>query len=186
MRVRQSLLAVALLLVLGGGGCAGPAATANGAASGTARAAGLPDWNGPSDAAHLVCTTDAVQDISGALGLVLTEPLAPVFKDHLYSCAYHYPGAVLTLSVKDLADPAATTAWFASLRGAAGPGAAALGGLGEAAFQEADGTVVLRKDDTVLVVDVSALPAQVGKPPRSRAAAARTVATTVLICWKEG
>jgi hypothetical protein len=41
-------------------------------------------------------------------------------------------------------------------------------------------------DATVLTVDVSALPAGFGKPARSRASAARTVATTVLICWKEG
>ncbi|WP_161790177.1 hypothetical protein [Streptacidiphilus carbonis] len=41
-------------------------------------------------------------------------------------------------------------------------------------------------DATVLTVDVSALPAGFGKPARSRASAARTVATIVLICWKEG
>lgn len=187
MTVRQCLLLVAVLVSLGAAsGCASTARPAVPAVSHTAAGAptGLPGWNGPSDAAHLVCTSEAVEEISGALGLTLTRPLAPTWTDHRYACTYHYPVGPLQLSVKDLSDAAATTAWFAGLRDAGGA-VTPVSGMGDQAFQRADGTVVVRKDTTVLVVDVAALPAQLGNPSRARAVAARTVATTVLICWKE-
>jgi hypothetical protein len=60
-----------------------------------------------------------------------------------------------------------------------------VGGLGAAAFTRTDGSAVVRKDRMVLVVDVSKLPATFGKPPRTRAGTALTVATTIMICWKE-
>ena len=139
---------------------------------------------GPSDAAHLVCTTTADNEITGALGIDTTKPLAPTWKDHLYSCRYVFADGSMLLSVKDLGSAAATTSWFDGLRDAA-PGSTPLSGMGDGAFQRADGSVVVRKDQAVLVVDVTALPANVGKPVRPRAVAARTVAQTVLICWKE-
>lgn len=38
----------------------------------------------------------------------------------------------------------------------------------------------------VLHIDVSALPAHIGKPPRTRADAAFTVAQVILSCWTGG
>ncbi|MCZ4098715.1 hypothetical protein C8250_034325 [Streptomyces sp. So13.3] len=187
---RLVLPTAAVLLALSASGCAAQGSTATPAAApSTANAkvkaaSGIPSWNGPSDAAHLICTVDAKEEISGALGLTLTQPLAPTWTDRLYACAYHYPNGTLQLSVKDLPDAAATTAWFQARRGTA-RSTTPLIGMGDAAFQEPDGTVIVRKDTTVLVVDVSALPSRVGVPPRERAVAARTVATTILICWKE-
>ena len=114
---------------------------------------------GPSAAARIVCADEAQEDISGALGTDTTEPVSPTWKDRLYSCRYVYRDGSMLLSVKDLPDAAATRAWYDGLRTAA-PGTTPLTGLGDAAFAEPDGTVVLRKDTTVLTVDVSALPAR--------------------------
>lgn len=174
-------LAAALALALGGCASAGHGAAGLGAAP-TPGAAATTD--GPSDAAHLVCTGTAENEITGALGIRTTEPLAPTWTDHVYACRYAFADGSMRLSVKDLPDDAGTTAWFDSLHIAA-TGSTALSGMGDGAFQEPNGTVVVRKDHAVLVVDVAALPATVGKPVRPRATAARTVAQTVLICWKE-
>ena len=159
--------------------------TVAGCASARPATAGTQGSSSPSAAARMVCADEAQKDISGALGTTTTEPVRPTWSNRLYSCRYAYRDGSLQLSVKDLPDAAATQAWFNSLRTAA-PGTTPLSGLGDAAFAEPDGTVVLRKDATVLTVDVSALPTSFGKPVRSRASAARTVATTVLLCWKEG
>jgi len=55
--------------------------------------------------------------------------------------------------------------------------------LGQAAFQEPDGSVVVRKDWKVLVVDITGLPAQFGVPPTSSGDVAVTVADVILGCW---
>ena len=180
MNRRTGHLVGAALLLLTVAGCASARPATGGTP--TPAAAGAA---GPSAAARIVCADEAQEDISGALGTDTTEPVSPTWKDRLYSCRYVYRDGSMLLSVKDLPDTAATRAWFDGLKQAA-PGATPLTGLGDAAFAEPDGTVVLRKDATVLTVDVSALPASFGKPVRPRASAAKTVATTVLICWREG
>lgn len=174
LRAAAVVTALAAAVLTGCGSAAGPGARPPASAVG-----------GPSKAAKIVCADEAKEDISGALGVDTTRPLAPVWSNGLYSCRYVYPDGSMLLSVKDLPDAAATAAYFTALRNTVG-NPTALDGLGEASFAEPDGSVVVRKDDTVLVVDVSGLPATVGKPVRPRASAARTVATTVLICWKEG
>ncbi len=55
--------------------------------------------------------------------------------------------------------------------------------LGQAAFQSPNGSVVVRKDWKVLLVDASALPVQFGVPPTSSATAAVAVAEVILGCW---
>ncbi|MFC1412598.1 hypothetical protein ACEZCY_26760 [Streptacidiphilus sp. N1-12] len=192
--LRPAMTAATALLVAGvvtgcgssqstGRPVADPSAAVTGAATVPATAAATQS-DGPSDAAHIVCTDTAETQITGALGIDVTKPLAPTWTGRTYSCRYVFSTGSMRLSVKDLPDQAATTAWFTSLRTAA-PGSTTLGGMGEGAFQEPNGNVVVRKDNAVLVVDVTALPATVGLPVRPRATAARTVAQTVLICWKE-
>ena len=55
--------------------------------------------------------------------------------------------------------------------------------LGQAAFQTTDGSVVVRKDWKVLLVDDPGLPAQFGIPPTSSGDVAVTVADVILGCW---
>ncbi|MHA6758950.1 hypothetical protein [Streptacidiphilus sp. PAMC 29251] len=180
------IAATALLVTGVVSGCASshPAAVSATAAATAAATVSATQSDGPSDAAHIVCTGTAQTQITGALGIDTTKPLAPTWTDHTYACRYVFSTGSLRLSVKDLPDQAATTAWFTSLRTAAA-GSTALSGMGDGAFQEPNGNVVVRKDNAVMVVDVTALPVNVGEPVRPRATAARTVAQTVLICWKE-
>ena len=49
--------------------------------------------------------------------------------------------------------------------------------------RQTDGSVVVRKDWKVLLVDDSALPTQFGVPPTSASDIAVTVADVILGCW---
>jgi hypothetical protein len=46
-----------------------------------------------------------------------------------------------------------------------------------------DGSLYVRKDLTILHVDVSQLPDHIGDPPYTRADAAFTVAAVIMSCW---
>ncbi|WP_457028594.1 hypothetical protein [Kitasatospora sp. P5_F3] len=169
-----------LVLALAVSGCAGARAAPEAPVSPAAVVS-----KGPSDEARLVCTGRTAEHISGALGVAARTPLQPSWAEQVYACDYVYPdGSTIRLAVKDLPDAAATSAFFEAKRAVAGP-VTVVDGMGEGAFARADGSVVVRKDNAVLTVDVAALPATFGAPPRSRANVALTVATTVLICWVE-
>ena len=55
--------------------------------------------------------------------------------------------------------------------------------LGQGAFQTTDGSVVVRKDWKVLLVNSAGLPAQFGQPPTSSGDVAVTVSDVILGCW---
>ncbi|MFJ6213237.1 hypothetical protein ACIQGZ_07905 [Streptomyces sp. NPDC092296] len=188
--------AAALLLALAATGCAssGPAApqaatgpagtTATTAAAGTTPGT-ADDGAGPSAATRLICDDEAVEEISGALGIEPRQPLSPTWSGQVYSCSYDYPdGSSMLLSVRQLPDRAAAAAAFEQQRTATA-GAKAVKGLGEAAFTRRDGSAYVLKDEMVLTVDVGKLPKTFGKPTRTRPNVGLTVATTVMICWKE-
>ncbi len=132
----------------------------------------------------MICEPEAQKAIyESATGV---KPLAiskPTWIDHVYSCVYEYPGgASMRLSVKEFSTPAETTAYFDTL-------ATQLhktkdeAGLGQGAFQVADGSVVVRKDYKVLLVDVTKLPARFGVPADTRGNVAINVGVTLLGCW---
>ena len=58
-----------------------------------------------------------------------------------------------------------------------------LANLGQGAFSETDGSVIVRKDWKVLTVDITGLPTQFGVPPTSSSDIAVTVAIVILGCW---
>ena len=58
-----------------------------------------------------------------------------------------------------------------------------LQGLGQGAFQTTDGSIVVRKDWKVLLVDISGLPPQFGVPATSSGDVAVTVGDVILGCW---
>jgi hypothetical protein len=58
-----------------------------------------------------------------------------------------------------------------------------LNGLGQAAIQTTDGSIIVRKDWKVLLVNAAGLPAEFGQPPTSSRAAAESVADVILGCW---
>jgi hypothetical protein len=129
----------------------------------------------------MVCADEARSDIASALGekAAVSEP---TWQDHLYSCRYTYPTGSFVLSVKELSSWAQTYAYFRML-GTELASTRTLQGLGQGAFQTTDGSVVVRKDWKVLVVDSSGLPAQFGLPPTSSGDVAVTVADVILGCW---
>jgi hypothetical protein len=55
--------------------------------------------------------------------------------------------------------------------------------LGQGAFQTTNGSVVVRKDWKVLVVDDTGLPARFWVPTTSSGSVAVTVADVILGCW---
>jgi hypothetical protein len=135
----------------------------------------------PSKSAQMVCQAEAAGDIASALGVAPVQPLSPAWADHLYSCRYVYPDGFMTLSVKELTDRGETDAYVASLRRSLGQSEQLT--LGEGGFVTNSGSVVVRKDYKVLLVDTSGLPEQFGAPLRARSNVAVGVGVTVLGCW---
>jgi hypothetical protein len=172
------------------GAPASPAPAGGGPATG-GTAGGTPSWAAPapsgpgqpSASALQVCSPDDGQkDIAAALGVTPTRVDPPTWVDHLYSCRYVYPDGSFTLSVKELPDNASTGAYLDGLAAQRG-NLAPLDGVGQAAFYTRDKSIVARKDFKVLLVDVSALPPEFGKPPAPPAAVSRTIATVIMGCW---
>ncbi len=172
---RAYALALAVLFAAGAAGCA-----ANSAATPTTRAP-LPAGSHPSKIARMVCSQEAQSGIAAALG-ERASVSTPTWEDHLYSCTYTYPTGSFRLSVKELSSWSETLAYYNSLARSLGR-SRSLEGLGQGAFQTTDGSVVVRKDWKVLLVDVSGLPAQFGVPQTSSGAVAVTVADLILGCW---
>ena len=129
-----------------------------------------------------VPTRGPAREIALALGVKPVTVSTPTWIDQLYSCRYEYSTGVMTLSVKELSSWAQTFAYFRGLGSRYGT-ARSLGNLGQGAFSETDGSVVVRKDWKVLTVDITGLPGQFGVPPSSSADIAVTVADVILGCW---
>jgi hypothetical protein len=136
----------------------------------------------PSKSAQMVCASEAAKDIASAVRAKTIDPLTATWVDHVYSCRYVYAQGVMVVSVKELADQAETTAYFALLRGQLEE----LQGLGQGSFVTSNGSFVVREDDKVLVVDPSGLPAQFGSPVRPPEDVATAVGLTLLGCWTGG
>jgi hypothetical protein len=189
IRYRTMLVALPLLVVTAcGGPSSGPAPGSPTASASSAPAAPLapaaPAGPGqPSPSALQVCSADDAQkDIAGALGVTPTTVGPPTWRDHLYACRYTYPDGSFVLSVKELTDDAQTVAYIDHLAATLGE-LAPLDGIGEGAFYTRNRSIVARKDNKVLLVDVSALPPNFGRPPAPPAAISRTVATVIMGCW---
>ncbi len=181
--VRRSglLVALAALAVIGAGCSSGTPSATQGTTSTTRPP--QPAGPTPSPLAVQICATEAREGIASSLGEVATIS-TPTWSaaEHLYSCDYRYPTGSFTLSMKELSSWPETFAYYDSLRtqlGSTGP----LPNLGQGAFQTTDGSVVVRKDWKVLLVDAAGLPAKFGVPPSPSGDIAVTVADVILGCW---
>jgi hypothetical protein len=175
--VRSRVLVVVVFVSLMGAGCTGVASST----STTATKAPLPAGAKPSAIAKQVCQKEARVDIASALGETATVS-DPTWVDHLYSCRYSYPSGSMELSIKELSSWAETYAYFGMLSEQLGK-ARTLQGLGQGAFQTTDGSIVVRKDWKVLLVNISPLPARFGVPATSSGDVAVTVGDVILGCW---
>ena len=168
-----------MAVALGAAGCGGSPSTP--AAVRPRAETPLPAGRFPSAISKMVCASKAQGEIAEVLGVSAVVQM-PTWVDHLYSCRYQYGSGAFVLSVKELSSWSQTKAYFASLGHELGD-VGALGNLGQGAFTTSDGSVVVRKDWKVLLVDISPLPAQFGVPPTSRADVADTVSDVILGCW---
>jgi hypothetical protein len=173
--VRSRCLFAALLIALLATACGG------GVAATPTTEAPLPAGPKPSKIATQICSFEAIQDINSAVGLTASIS-APTWVNHLYSCTYRYSDGSFSLSVKELSSWGQTTAYFEQLARQLGK-VRTLEALGQGAFQTTDGSVVVRKDWKVLLVDAVGLPAQFGRPPTNSGYVALVVADVILGCW---
>jgi hypothetical protein len=129
----------------------------------------------------MVCSSEAQRAINAALG-VNAVVSTPTWTGHLYACRYGYSNGSFTLSVKELSSWSQTFAYFRGLGTALGE-SSPIPSLGQGGFETRDGSVVVRKDWKVLLVNISDLPAQFGVPPTQSGNIAVTVADVILGCW---
>jgi hypothetical protein len=168
---------IAFGLVLAGCG----SSSSSGAKSSPSQTAVAPPGKNPSASSRMICSQEAAEDIAASLGVKATVS-TPTWVDHVYSCNYTYTNGVIKLSVKELQ----TTAQVVQLYN---QDAKTLGrrpdvvSFGQGAFLTTNGSVIVRKDNKVLDVDVSGLPTKFGSPPQTRDNVALSVAATVMSCW---
>jgi len=173
-------LAGAWLLFVGGGSTTQP--TPQGTGASAVRHVARPAGRSPSESARMVCAPEAQKDLASALGVATTAVTDPTWVNHVYSCRYVYPDGTMALSVKELSSRSATTAYFKSLRGQLGA-AERLSGVAQGAFVTTNGSLVVRKDYKVLLVDTSGLPEPFGSAYKTRDQVAVGAGMTVLGCW---
>ena len=171
-RARKRLGLAVLAVVLGSAGCGSVNASAE-----SPRPAGA----SPSAIARMVCTEKSAAEIAQVVA-AKAAVTAPTWADHLYSCGYHYREGTMVLSVKELSSWTQTYAYFDELAKTLHK-TAAVQGLGQGAFVVSDGSVVVRKDWKILLVDISGLHGMVGSPPNSRDTVALDAAAVILGCW---
>ena len=135
----------------------------------------------PSAIARMVCAKEAAGEIAQVVG-AKASVTAPTWADHLYSCGYHYRKGTMVLSVKELSSWTETYAYFDKLAKTLHK-TSQVKGLGQGAFVAGDGSVVVRKDWKILLVDISGLHGMVGSPPNPRNTVALDAAAVILDCW---
>lgn len=175
-RAAIAVLALAATVVAAGCGTS----SAAGSSTTTTRAP-LPAGAAPSAISRMVCSPRAQKELADVLGLTGTVT-TPTWVNHVYSCRYSYPTGSFTLSIRELSSWAQTYATYSSLGATLGDTGKATG-LGQGAFNTTNGSIVVRKDWKILLVDISNLPAQFGVPPTSAADVAYTVADVIMGCW---
>ncbi len=172
----MGVLVLSVLLAPVLAGCGSSSATGT-----TKTTVPLPAGRYPSAVSKMVCRTEAAHDVGLALGETASVT-SPTWVEHLYTCQYAYHSGTLTLSVKELSSWPETLAYFHGLGNQLGV-TRTLSNLGQGAFQTTNGSVVVRKDWKVLLVDPTGLPAQFGNPPTTSGDIAVTVADVILGCW---
>ena len=162
-----------LTVVLGIAGC--------GSVNASSAESPKPAGESPSAIARMVCAGEAAGEIAQVVG-AKASVTAPTWADHLYSCGYLYREGTMVLSVKELSSWTQTYAYFDELAETLHK-TAPVKGLGQGAFVVSDGSVVVRKDWKILLVDISGLHGMVGSPPNSRSTVALDAAAVILGCW---
>jgi hypothetical protein len=197
--MRRARAGLALLAVLAGiAGCGGPAGsqavstqapastgsqavTAQAPAAAESATAPQPAGNSPSSISRMVCAPKAVAEIADVMG-AKAELTPPTWGDHLYSCGFRYTVGTMVLSVKELSSWSQTYGYFDQLASTMHE-TTPIKQLGQGAFITNNGSVVVRKDWKVLLVNITGVHGEVGSPPKPPGELAIYVAQTILGCW---
>jgi hypothetical protein len=140
-----------------------------------------PAGKSPSSIARMVCQKKASGEIAQVLGVRATVS-TPTWSDHLYSCGYAYKSGTMVLSVRELSSWKQTYAYFDNLAKTLHK-TIPIHGLGQGAFRVRDGSIVVRKDWKILLVDTSGLHGSTGSPPSTQSEVALDAAAVILGCW---
>ena len=170
-----ALLALPAILA----GCAGEAGTAPAATPPAGTAA---DAAGPPASALMVCSDDIRSKVQKALDLPGEPHTSATWADSVYTCTYDLPMGPMTLAVRVLPGDAQAAARLAADQKAA-TGAQPLAGLGERAWGTPAGDAEVLKDNQILLVDTTGLPAVFGASRQKRTDLAYELASDVLGCW---
>ena len=146
-----------------------------------------PAADGPSEAALMVCGDQTKGNVTSILVLKATPHTINSWADSTFTCTYHLPDGDLVISVQEAADQAAARSYFDAMQALAKDATPikGLANLGFPAYETADGSAVFQKDNMILHVDASDLPAAVGPNGVTPAAFAYQLSTTILACWVE-
>lgn len=169
---RGAGLALTVLSVaLGAAGCGG----------GTGAQGPQPAGVAPSRISRQVCSKEASGDVARVLN-ARASVSTPTWAGHLYSCGYRYRMGTVVLSVKELSSWSQTYAYVGKLATTLHK-TRNIPGLGQGAFEVRDGSVVVRKDWKVLLVNIAGLHGDIGSPPGSPGQTALVFAAVILGCW---
>lgn len=143
------------------------------------------DGSGPSAAAEMVCGGQ----VDTAVRLIVASPDIPepeaAWTAPDFTCTFDVDGAPLVLTVHDATDVAEGEAAFDAMQAELGADdIEGLLGLGLPSFSTGEGVVGFLRDGKTLVVDATALPADIGGD-RTLDGVAYAVASAVLTCWVE-
>jgi len=125
--------------------------------------------------------------LTSILGLQEKPHTVNDWANSTFTCTYHLQDGALEISVQEAADKASALKYFDAMQALAKDAKPieGLANLGFPAYETADGSAVFQKDNFVLQVDASDLPATLGPESISRNALAYQLSTTILACWIE-
>jgi hypothetical protein len=106
----------------------------------------------------------------------------PTWQDDVYACNYAFSEGTVRMSVKELSSKSETNAYFEALARQFGD-KQMLDGLGQGAFLTDNGSVVVRKDWKVLLVDSTRLTAPITTAAPLSGTPAEAMAAVILACW---
>ena len=135
----------------------------------------------PSPLSVMVCAPKAVADIAEVM-TAKADLVPPTWTDHLYSCGFRYSAGTMVLSIKELSSWSQTYGYFDQLAKTMHE-TTPIKQLGQGAFITSNGSVVVRKDWKVLLVNITAVHGEVGSPPKPPGELAIYVAEAILGCW---
>src|SRR4051812_40357219 len=181
---------LALLILLAGCGATPPATGSPGPSPGRSNvgAAAAPGSNSgpptgkPPASAAMICDADIKSKVREALSLAGPPSTEWRWSNGVYTCDYDLPMGRMSLQVTVLAGASQARTLFDADR-ARTLGALPLAGLGERAFGTKNGTVLVLKDNQILVVDTTRLPQKFGANGQRRTELAYEVASDVMGCW---